>query len=116
VYGTEAVRDENGDASRGLYGDRSRDELTDAAREVMEAKDETIRILQHQLDEEREARRRADTFIAQLTQLNVALTARVPGLGDPPIEPPDTEGKAAAEGGPMTAERGSWWRRRLGGE
>jgi hypothetical protein len=118
VYGTEAVRDENGDAPRGLYGDRSRDEPTEAARETMEAKDETIRILQHQLEEEREARRRADTIIAQLTQLNVALTACVPGLGDPPIEPPDTEGKAVAtaEGGPMTAERGSWWRRRLGGE
>jgi excisionase family DNA binding protein len=118
VYGTEAVPDGKGDASQGLYGDWSRDGLTDAAREVMKAKDETIRILQHQLEEEREARRRADTIIAQLTQLNVALTARVPGLGDPPIEPPDTDGKAVAtaEGGPMTAERGSWWRRRLGGE
>jgi len=118
VYGTEAVPDGNGDASQGLYGDWSKDELTDAAREVMKAKDETIRILQHQLEEEREARRRADTIIAQLTQLNVALSACVPGLGDPPIEPPDTEGKAVAtaEGGPMTAERGSWWRRRLGGE
>jgi excisionase family DNA binding protein len=115
---TNVLRDGNGDASRGLYEDRSRDELDDAAREVMKANDETIRILQHQLEEEWEARRRADTIIAQLTQLNVALTARVPGFGDPPTEPPDTEGKAVAtaEGGPMTAERGSWWRRRLGGE
>jgi hypothetical protein len=115
---TNAVRDGNGDESQGLYGDRSQDQPSDAARKIMEAKDETIRILQHQLEEERGARRRADTIIAQLTQLNVALTARVPGLGDPPIEPPDTEGKAvaAAEGGPMAAERGSWWRRRLGGE
>jgi hypothetical protein len=115
---TNAVRDGNGDKSQGLYGDRSQDQPSDAAREVMKAIDETIRILQHQLEEEREARRRADTIIAQLTQLNVALTARVPGLGDPPTEPPDTEGKAVAtaEGGPMTAERGSWWRRRLGGE
>jgi len=115
---TNAVRDGNGDKSQGLYGDPSQGQPSDAAREIMEAKDETIRILQHQLEEEREARRRADTIIAQLTRLNVALTARVPGLGDPLIEPPDTEGKAVAtaEGALMTAERGSWWRRRLGGE
>jgi hypothetical protein len=115
---TDAVRDGNGDKSRGPYLDRSQDQASDAAREIMEAKDETICILQHQLEEERGARRRADMIIAQLTQLNVALTARVPDLGDLPIEPPDTEGKAVAtaEGGPMTSERGSWWRRRLGGE
>jgi hypothetical protein len=117
--GTEAVRHGNGDASQDPYGDRSTDEPPDAAREVIEAKDEIIRILQHQLEEEREARRRADTIIAQLTQLNVALTGRVPGLGDTPNEPPDTDGEAVAtmEGGPMAAQSGSsWWRRRLGGE
>jgi hypothetical protein len=117
---TEAVRDEDGDAPPGLYGDRSRYEPADAAREVMEARDETIRILQHQLEEEREARRRADTIIAQLTQLNVALTARVPSLRDPPTELPDTDGEAVAtvEGGATTSERrgSSWWRRRSGGE
>ena len=82
---TNAVRDGNGDKSQGLYGDPSQGQPSDAAREIMEAKDETIRILQHQLEEERGARRRADTIIAQLTQLtqlNVALTTRVPGFGD----------------------------------
>jgi hypothetical protein len=115
---TNAVWDGNGDKAQGPYLDRSQGQPSDAAREIMEAKDETIRILQHQLEEERRARRRADTIIAQLTQLNVALTTRVPGFGDPPIEPPDTEGNAVAtaEGAPMTAERGSWWRKRLGGE
>ena len=73
-----------------------RDEPADAAQEVIEAKDETIRILQHQLEEERETRRRADTIIAQLTQLNAALIARVPSLGTPPTETPDTEEKAVA--------------------
>jgi hypothetical protein len=119
VDGAEAVRDENGDASQGLYGDRYKDEPTDAAREVIEAKDETIRILQHQLEEERETRRRADTIIAQLTQLNAALIAHLPSLGTPPTEAPDTEVKAVATAGgvPMTSERGSsWWRRRSGGE
>jgi hypothetical protein len=117
---TEAVRDEDGDAPAGLYGDRSRHEPTDAAREIMEAKDETIRVLQHQLEEEREARRRADTIIARLTQLNVALTGRVPSLGNPPTELPDTDGEAVAtvEGGATISERcgSSWWRRRSGGE
>ena len=74
-------------------------------RDVMEAKDETIRVLQHQLEEEREARRRADTIIAQLTQLNVALTARVPSLGDSPTELPDTEAVATVEGGATISER-----------
>lgn len=115
---TEAVRDEDGDALPGLYGDGSRYQPTDAAREIMETKDETIRILQHQLEEEREARRRADTIIAQLTQLNVALTARVPSLGDSPAELPDTEAVATVEGGAKISERrgSSWWRRRPGGE
>lgn len=115
---TETVRDEDGDALPGLYGDGSRYQPTDAAREIMETKDETIRILQHQLEEEREARRRADTIIAQLTQLNVALTARVPSLGDSPTELPDTEAVATVEGGATISERrgSSWWRRRPGGE
>lgn len=45
VEGTDVDRDGNVDESQGLYGDRSRDEPADAAREVMETKDETIRIL-----------------------------------------------------------------------
>jgi hypothetical protein len=120
LYSTEAVRDEDVDAPPGLYGDPSRYEPNDAAREITEAKDETIRILQHQLKEEREARRRADTIIAQLTQLNVALSAHVPNLVDPPTELPDTDGEAVAtvEGGATISERrgSSWWRRRSGGE
>ena len=118
VDGSDMVRDGNGDESQGQYGDRSSDEPTDAAREVMEAKDETIRILQHQLEEEREARRRADMIIAQLTQLNLALTARVSRLKAPPTEPPDTDETAVAttEGVQLPSERSSWWRRHLGGE
>jgi excisionase family DNA binding protein len=117
--GHQEVREGNRDAAEGMYGYRSRDGLSSDAREVLEAKDETIRVLQHQLEEEREARRRADTIIAQLTGLNVAPTARLPGLGDPSTEPPDTDGEAVAtvEGGPMAPERGSsWWRRRSGRE
>ena len=117
---TEVVRDENGRSSRGLYGDRSGYEPTGAAREVVEAKDEAIRILQHQLQEEREARRRADTIIAQLARLNVALAARLTGLGGLPAESPlaGREVAATVEGGHTTSERpaSSWWRKRFGGE
>src|SRR5919202_6741791 len=54
---------------------------------LVSAKDETIRVLSEQLESEREARRRADTIIAQLTQANAALAARVPELEAPSEEP-----------------------------
>jgi hypothetical protein len=114
VVGTEAVRDRNRDERENLYGDRSEEDPTDAALEMLEAKDETIRILQDQLKEEREARERADTIIAQLAQLNATLTTRVPRLEDPLTESPNTEGMTveSAEGIAMTLERSPWWRRR----
>jgi len=41
---------------------------------------ERIAHLEGQVEAERESRRRADTIIAQLTQANAALAARVPEL------------------------------------
>ncbi len=68
-----------------------------------------VRYLRSVLQEERDARRRADTIIAQLTQANAALVARVPELEAPP-EP---------RGAPMTAteepERAEKRHRRAGG-
>src|SRR5215216_524524 len=58
---------------------------------LISAKDETIRVLSEQLEAEREARRRADTIIAQLTQANAALAARVPELEAPREVPGDSE-------------------------
>jgi hypothetical protein len=43
---------------------------------LMSAKEETISLLREQLAEEGEAKRRADTIIAQLTQANAALASR----------------------------------------
>jgi hypothetical protein len=43
--------------------------------------------LERQLNAEREARRRADTIIVQLTQATAALAARVPELAAPPEAP-----------------------------
>ena len=106
---------------------------------LIEAKDHAIRILEDQLREEREARRRADTIIAQLTQANAALAARVPeleasqearGAPESAVEEPQRAEPRSGTGGPQesaerppdTAEwpvRGTvlrpWWRRVFGG-
>ena len=53
---------------------------------LVEVLREQSEYLRGQLAEEREARRRADTIIAQLTQANAALAARVPELEAPQEE------------------------------
>jgi hypothetical protein len=106
---------------------------------LLEAKDETIRILEEQLRLRGEEIQRRDVIISQLTQANAALAARVPEL-EAPQEPrgaseTTVEGLERAEphpatGGPQNGyERprdtsefpvsGSltrpWWRRVFGG-
>jgi excisionase family DNA binding protein len=91
---------------------------------LISAKDETIRVLSEQLESEREARRRADTIIAQLTQANAALAARVPELVAPQEEPSEAaetvkEAPERAEPRPATGEaqegaQRPWWRRIIG--
>jgi hypothetical protein len=108
---------------------------------VVEDLREQVHYLRSILNEEREARRRADMIIAQLTQANAALAAKVPELEAPRTEEPSgapetvaTEPERAeprsGTGGPQedterppdTAEwpvRGAllrpWWRRVFGG-
>ena len=81
---------------------------------------EQAEYLREQLAEEREARRRADTIIAQLTQANAALVARVPELEAPQEQPgaPETveEEPESAEprsdaAGRQEGARRPWWRR-----
>jgi excisionase family DNA binding protein len=93
---------------------------------LISAKDETIRVLSEQLQSEREARRRADTIIAQLTQANAALAARVPEL-EAPQEKESPEAAETVEEAPQRAEprpaaggaqeglQRPWWRRVFGG-
>jgi hypothetical protein len=91
---------------------------------LIEAKDHAIRILEDQLREEREARRRADTIIAQLTQANAALASRVPELETPQeprgapesvvVAPEKAEPRSASKGAQEPSER-QWWRRMFGG-
>jgi hypothetical protein len=92
---------------------------------LLEAKDETIRILEEQLRLRGEEIQRRDVIISQLTQANAALAARVPeleasqeatggpqsaGAGSNREEAPPT-GEGSQEG----AEPRSWWRRVFGG-
>jgi hypothetical protein len=81
--------------------------------------------LREQLEAEREARRRADTIIAQLTQANAVLASRVPELEasseprEAPVtareEPEEARPRSSTEG-PETGEiRQPWWRRMFGG-
>jgi hypothetical protein len=76
VHGTQTVRDEYLDESV-----TDRDELLGELRD-------RVRSLERRLDEEKESRRRADTIIAQLTQANATLAARVPELEEAPREAP----------------------------
>jgi hypothetical protein len=92
---------------------------------------EQVAYLRSILTEERDARRRADMIIAQLTQANAALAAKVPELEAPVQQPSPPEGReevgqepaeepARAEPAPGGTEpagdsmRRSWWREFFG--
>ncbi len=94
---------------------------------LLEAKDETIHILQEQLRLRAEEIQRRDVIISQLTQANAALAARVPELEAPraPQEGRETAehrsnggGSQEAQERPFTEEeeprRRSWWREFFG--
>jgi hypothetical protein len=91
---------------------------------LVEVLREQAEYLREQLAEEREARRRADTIIAQLTQANAALAARVPELEAPQEasgasetvegEPEGEEPRSYAPGNQDDTRR-PWWRRMFGG-
>jgi len=106
------------------------DSGTEAGREAQVDGEALVEVLQDhitdlrvQLEAEREARRRADTIIAQLTQANAALAARVPELEAAESREETAEGAAEeperAEPHPATEEpqepvqRRPWWRRWL---
>lgn len=105
-----------------LDASETKPRLDDKPSVLISAKDETIRVLSEQLESEREARRRADTIIAQLTQANAALAARVPELEALQEEPPEAaetveEEPAKTEGFQGAQEEGvrrPWWRRVFG--
>ena len=101
-----------------------------ADHELVEAKEETIRVLQQQLEAEREARLRADHIIARLSESNAELSRTVRELeSGEPEQPPASEHREPSEEGGRSgseAEQGAgaapesqtlsqrlrrWWRR-----
>ena len=88
--------------------------------ELVDSLLDQVAYMREQLAEEREARRRADTIIAQLTQANAALAQRVPELEAPAERREDSvtasEGadKGSAPEQQESSERRSWWRTFLG--
>jgi hypothetical protein len=108
--------------SPGTVRDEYADQSVTDRDELLASKDRIIAILENQLSEERESRRRADTIIAQLTQANAALAARVPELEAAQTSEDASEGVAqpAARAMPTNADTGEhsassqqrpWWRR-----
>lgn len=105
------------------------DEGTPGPGPEQDPRDRLIATLQDQLDQEREARRRADTIIAQLSQANAEMARTVRALEAPtyPDRPPEApqdagEGMEGVDppdrGGASQAavQRRSWWRRFFGFE
>lgn len=106
----------------------SRDEYRDTAQdERVEDLREQVAYLRRQLDEEREARRRADTILAQLSAANAeqARTIRAieapaseeaPEAAETVEEEPEQAPPRSDTSGPQTGvERRSWWQRWFGG-
>jgi hypothetical protein len=131
-----SLRSDRQDGSVLVWLDEGR---TEAGREaqvdggaMVEDLREQVHYLRSVLDEEREARRRADMIIVQLTQANAALAAKVPELEVPqeprgasetsetvvemPMGPPEpSEEREEAQEGAQPRSGTSWWRRMFGG-
>jgi hypothetical protein len=111
--------------SPGTVRDEYADQPVTERDELLASKDRIISILEDQLEAEREARRRADTIIAQLTQANATLAARVPELeaAQEPSEHAEEPAEPAARVvGPTSTDKAEperserpWWRRVFGG-
>jgi excisionase family DNA binding protein len=110
-----------------LGPDRPTEHTTERTEPIEDRTAELIATLQEQLAEEREARRRADTIIAQLARANEEQARTIREL-EAPSEPPSEarespqtveEEPERAEPQPATVEsqegaRGPWWRRVFG--
>jgi hypothetical protein len=91
------------------------DVSTDIPTDIVDELRDRIRYLEDQVEQEREARRRADTLLARMMD-------RLPELEGPPESPESPEtpseaaGNTAAPPEPETpAETRPWWRRMFGG-
>ena len=94
----------------------------DSGSEMVEELRDRIAYLERQVEEEREARRRADTILAQLSAANAeqARTIRAieapaseeaPEAAETVAEAPEEASPRPAAGGAQQATRRPWWRR-----
>jgi excisionase family DNA binding protein len=112
-----------------LGPDRPIERTTERTEPIEDRTAELIATLQEQLAEEREARRRADTIIAQLARANEEQARTIREL-EAPSEPPSearespqtveeepdrAEPQSGTGGAQQPVQRRSWWRRVLGG-
>ena len=94
-----------------------------AHEEMIEELRGQVRYLRSSLEEERDARRRADMIIAQLTQANATLAARIPELEAPQEAPEASESpeegrrveSSPTPAGPQPASEPPSWRQRVRG-
>ena len=110
---------DTGQTTQDAYQDTAQDERVEDLREQ-------VGYLRRQLDEEREARRRADTIIAQLArtteeqartirELEAPASPEAPGAAETAEEEPErAEPRPATGGAQEGAQRRSWWRRLVG--
>lgn len=105
----------------GSTWDGTKDAAYDTSQDALLASlQDQVEYLRSVLQEERDARRRADMIIAQLSQANASLAERVPELeaSQEPEEAlegrePRTNGEGP-QGAPEEPQRRSWWREFFG--
>lgn len=101
----------------GAASDTDKDAAQDA---LLDSLRDQVEYLRSVLQEERDARRRADMIIAQLSQANASLAERVLELEAPQSaeEAPERSEPRSGTGGPQEAQeeppRRSWWREFFG--
>jgi excisionase family DNA binding protein len=96
----------------GTLPDEGQRDYRSASDEFIDELREQVRYLREMLDEERDARRRADMIIAQLARTNAALAGRVPELdseSDNPEQPPPRS-PAESQDDPEVRKESRWRR------
>jgi hypothetical protein len=103
--------------------DQQEESVVELMREMMAHTEERIAYLERQVEEEREARRRADMLLAQLVQRIPELEAPTEAPSQEPPESPTAateqpgrvEPQPQVQGAQEGTERRSWWQRWFGG-
>ncbi len=116
VDAAQATTQDETEGSRDEYRDTAQDERVEDLREQ-------VAYLRRQLDEEREARRRADTILVQLSAANaeqartiraIEAPSEAPETAETVEEEPDSAESQSGTPTPQGDSRRPWWRRVFG--